>query len=137
MVIPAERCWLQVVDATLDAAFQSLGVKSQQRLGFAAREALINAMRVAEELDGEGVAEIEIQLTTGGGWTELRVIDPGQGLPEGWQQKLEAQEVKDSVVSLSGRGLMFIKEFVDELSSVRDAEGRHILIMRKREGDGK
>jgi len=132
-VIPAERCWLQVADAALDAAFQALGAQSPQRLAFAAREAFINALQVIEEQGGD--SEIEIQLSSDDGWIEIRVTDPGPGLPEGWRLKLDDPPPEDSLTSLSGRGLMFIRRFVDELSSERDTDGRHILIMRKRRGE--
>ena len=137
LVIPAERCWLQVADATLDSAFQSLGIQAGRRLGFAAREALINALRIEEESGRTAESEIEVQVSAEDGWIELRVIDNGPGLPEGWQQTLSGRVAEDSVTSVSGRGLVFIQQFVDEIRSERDADGRHVLIMRKKEGERK
>ena len=137
LVIPAQRCWLQVVDATLDAAFQSLGIQSGQHLAFAAREALINALRVIEEQCAGRDSEIEIRLHADDDWLVLQVIDPGPGLPAGWQLTLSREVDEAAVIRPSGRGLMYIKRFVDELSSERDPEGRHVLTMKKRRSESK
>ena len=137
LVIPAQRPWLQVVDATLDAAFLSLGIQSGQRLAFAAREALINALRVSEEQCAGQDSEIEIRLNADDAWLELQVIDPGPGLPPGWQLALSRETDEAAPTRPSGRGLMYIRRFVDEMSSDRDPEGRHVLTMKKRRSECK
>ena len=131
-MVPAERCWLNVMDVALEAALETLEIQDRQRLAFAAREALINAVKVMEEQAVGDNLEMEITVSADEDWIAVQVVDTGPGLPQDWQHNLTGRRSDESVVQQSGRGLMFIRRFVDELQSEMDDKGRHILTMRKR-----
>ena len=132
LVIPAEKNWLQVVDATQEAVFTALKIQSWKKLSFAVREAMINAMQVCEQMDSPLEKEIEMCISSDDEWIEIRVIDTGPGLPTDWRTRLSNALSDEAVNCFSGRGLMFIEKLVDTLDSQRDSQGRHVLIMGKR-----
>ncbi len=132
LVIPAEKNWLQVVDATQEAVFMAMKLPSWNKLSFAVREAMINAMQVMEQLETPSEKEIELCISSDEEWIEICVIDAGPGLPADWRIKLSHALSDEAVNCFSGRGLMFIEKFVDTLDSQMNAQGRHVLVMRKR-----
>jgi len=134
IVIPSERKWLEFIDISVEAALKIVGVDMPERLSFAVREAFINAMCVAESLNEEKMSSIETQLTVSDECLEIRVLDEGGGLPDNWQEKISNITCEEFIMGVSGRGLIFIKEYMDEMCSEFADDGRHVLIMRKKLG---
>ncbi len=134
IVIPAERKWLEFVDISVEGALKIIGVDTPEQVSFAVREALINAMRVSEGLNKEKMSSIEIQLIASDECLEIKVLDEGRGLPDDWQEKVNNKTCEEFVMGVSGRGLLFIQEYMDEIHSEFAADKRHVFIMRKNLG---
>ncbi len=134
IVIPSERKWLEFMDISVEAALKIIEVDTPQQVSFAVREAFINAMRVSEDLNKEKITSIEIQLIVSDECLEIRVFDEGRGLPDGWQEKVNNKTCEEVIMAVSGRGLFFIKEYMDEMHSEFADDGRHVFIMRKKLG---
>jgi len=134
IVIPSERKWMELMDVSVDAALKIVGVEMPEQLSFAVREAFINAMRVSETLNKGTIASIETQLIVSDEYLEIRVLDEGTGLPDGWQEKIDHKTGEEFILSGSGRGLIYIREYMDEMCSEFAEDGRHVFIMRKKLG---
>jgi serine/threonine-protein kinase RsbW len=94
-------------------------------------EGFTNAIRHAHHgLPKTTPIELELQLFTQ--YLEMRIWDRGQ--PFDWQAKLDALYHEDinPLEKVGGRGLMFIKQLMDEVSYVRLSDERNCLLMRKR-----
>lgn len=100
---------------------------------FAVREALLNAL----EANGMNQADdqmLEVTVSRTGNWLGAEVPDYGPGLPEGWKEKRLSCDMADLLESDRGRGLLFMSELCDHIDSGRDAQGRHIMILKVRTG---
>lgn len=131
IIIPSERRWLEFMDTSIDSILRTIGFENLAELNFAIREALINAMRVSESLNKDNVVSIEIQVTVSEGCLEIQIFDEGKGLPSGWQERINTKTCEEFVRGTSGRGLFFIKAYMDEMHSKIASDGRHVFIMRK------
>ena len=134
ITVPAERRWLEYVDVCVEKALITLETGDTDRLGFAVRELMINAMTASENLSTDEPAVIEVELAGTDEWIEIRVTDQGPGLTEGWETRISAPSSPVFFTAASGRGLYLVREMVDEMSSGRTPDGRHVFCIRKRKG---
>jgi anti-sigma regulatory factor (Ser/Thr protein kinase) len=101
---------------------------------FAVREALLNAL----EANGMNQADdqlLEVTITSNGAWLGAEVPDYGPGLPVDWKDKRLCFDMADLLESDRGRGLLFMSELCDHIDSGRDAQGRHVMILKVRTGN--
>lgn len=102
---------LQHVDAPADAI---------DDLTLALTEACANAVQHAGTGDGY---EVQVQLL--GRTCRVSVLDHGPGLDP------DAVPTPPASLLLGGRGLLLIRDRVDEVRSLRDPDGRHWLLLEK------
>lgn len=99
---------------------------SSHWIGMAVREAVANAIKHGNQLDltKRVFAEFSIEA----GKLEIRISDQGAGF--------NPSEVKDplnpeNLMKTSGRGIFYMKTFMDEVEYSFESEGGTTLVMRK------
>lgn len=95
-------------------------------IDMAVREAVANAVKHGNKLDES--KEVEIALADRGEGLEITIRDFGEGF--------EVEEVPDptnpeNLLKASGRGILFMHNFVDQVEWKRHAEGGMIVKMTK------
>ncbi|WP_346354420.1 ATP-binding protein [Azotosporobacter soli] len=125
--VPAE---LARVDAFAEDLFQRLCPEEGERLSFVLREAVLNALEAMAESEGKERIEIEVSVDWQG--IVICIIDQGFGFQPEWQEKLAEASMEDCLLDERGRGLLFIRQMVDEIWSFYQPERGHVFGMRKR-----
>lgn len=105
---------------------RGLDEDSSHWIGMAVREAVANAIKHGNQLDltKRVFAEFSIEA----GRLEIRISDQGAGF--------NPSEVKDplnpeNLMKTSGRGIFYMKTFMDEVEYSFESEGGTTLVMRK------
>jgi serine/threonine-protein kinase RsbW len=91
-------------------------------IGVAVRESVINAIKHGNREDYQKVVHVEFVFTPRKSPTELviRVVDEGEGFEPGEVANPLAPE---NLLKSSGRGIFFMRSFMDDLSLRRRPEG--------------
>jgi serine/threonine-protein kinase RsbW len=104
-------------------------------VGVAVRESVINAIKHGNREDPEKLVTIEFEFTPLAAPTELvvRVSDQGEGF--------EPEEVADplapeNILKSSGRGIFFMRSFMDDVQLTRSPGGGMEVRMMKKLGAG-
>lgn len=120
---------IELVQAVVDDALKERGVPDDTRhwVGLALREAVANAIKHGNRQDPE--KQVEIEATLGPERIELRILDEGAGFDPG--------EVADPLAPenrfrASGRGIFYMKRFMDEVEYGSAPGGGTALTLRKR-----
>ena len=106
-------------------ALEHLGASAEvvDDLALALTEACANVVQHA------GVGEdYEVQVELHGAVCRISVLDRGPGLDP------DAQPTPPGSLLLGGRGLLLMRDRVDQLRSVRDPDGRHRVVLEKHLG---
>jgi serine/threonine-protein kinase RsbW len=114
---------IDLVQAVCDQLARLLGLDedSQHWVGVAVRESVINAIKHGNRHDPSKVVEVAFTMTPGSAPTELivSVRDHGPGFePEALPDPLAPENLLKS----SGRGIFFMRSFMDDVQ-IRRAEG--------------
>lgn len=115
-----------VQKATAFASNAGFGDDALFGIDMAVREALANAVKHGNKLDE--TKQVEVTLVSLDGRMEIIIRDFGKGF--------EVQEVPDptnpeNLLKASGRGILFMHNFVDKVEWQRHAEGGMIVKMIK------
>ncbi|MBW3670226.1 MAG: ATP-binding protein [Acidobacteria bacterium] len=99
---------------------------SSHWIGMAVREAVANAIKHGNQLDLTKRVFAEFSIEAGN--LEIRISDQGAGF--------NPSEVKDplnpeNLMKTSGRGIFYMKTFMDEVEYSFESEGGTTLVMRK------
>ncbi|PID78766.1 hypothetical protein CSA17_02880 [bacterium DOLJORAL78_65_58] len=123
--LPSQMRYLGVPDAVLMEIGSDLECRQQslEELGTSVIEACTNAMEHGNQLDEATpievifeVAELTITIT---------VLDSGPGFDfEHWEPSAELMRER-------GRGIQIMREFCDEVSFARHADGRFMIVLKK------
>ncbi len=95
-------------------------------IGYAVREAVVNAVVHGNLYSANKRVRLRMERT--GPWLQVAVEDEGQGFEEASQADPLAAE---NLLSQSGRGILIIRAFMDEVSIGRTDQGGTRLVMRK------
>ena len=98
-------------------------------LAFVLREAVLNAVEANEEAADN---KLKISVASEQEGLVILVLDPGKGFVAGWHDKLEKASMEENLFEERGRGLLFIKDMVDEIWSEWEPENGHVFGMRKK-----
>lgn len=104
-------------------------------IGVAVRESVINAIKHGNREDYGKLVTVEFTFTPAAHPRELivRVLDEGEGFdPEGVADPLAPENILKS----SGRGIFFMRNFMDDLTLRRGAEGGMEVRMVKKLASG-
>jgi serine/threonine-protein kinase RsbW len=127
--------WLSSKFENIELALTALGNVCRERqipedaehwIGMAVREAVANAIKHGNRQDPK--KRVYVSLDEDGDWLTIVVGDEGEGFePEAIADPLSPE----NTLKTSGRGIFYIRSFMDELSFARGENGGTILTMRK------
>jgi serine/threonine-protein kinase RsbW len=114
---------IDLVEAVVDQLGRILGLDedSQQWVGVAVRESVINAIKHGNHFDASKFVEVDFTMVPPVAPTELlvRIRDHGEGFdPEGLPDPL----APENLLKASGRGIFFMRSFMDDVQ-IRRAQG--------------
>lgn len=112
LVIPSRVRLVDLVHSAAEKIAEMAGFSDEEMLniGLAVREAVINAIKHGNAEDAS--KEVEILLEVTGRGVRVRIRDGGTGFnPEGTADPT----VADNLMKTSGRGLLLIRAFVDDV----------------------
>jgi serine/threonine-protein kinase RsbW len=95
-------------------------------IGYAVREAVVNAVVHGNLYSANKRVHLMMERT--GQWLQVAVEDEGQGFEEAGQADPLAEE---NLLSQSGRGILIIRAFMDEVAIGRASGGGTRIVMRK------
>jgi len=107
----------------LEAGFSE---EETYRLGYAVREALVNAVVHGNRYSSNKAVHFKVTRVPRG--IEVSIEDQGSGFSAEMQGDALAQE---NLMNQSGRGLALIRAFTDELQVERTTQGGTRVILRK------
>jgi serine/threonine-protein kinase RsbW len=120
---------IELVQAAIDEAVAGRGVDEDVRhwIGLAVREAVANAIKHGNRLDPGKRVDVAVEVSEG--TVEIRVSDEGEGF--------EPEEVRDplapeNLMRTNGRGIFYMRRFMDEVSYDFGPAGGTIVTLRKR-----
>ncbi len=124
---------IDLVQALTDQLSRMLGLDedAQHWVGVAVRESVINAIKHGNRFDVSKLVEVDFSMTPSAAPTELliRVRDYGDGFdPEALPDPL----APENLLKASGRGIFFMRNFMDDIKFRRAPEGGMEVRMVKR-----
>lgn len=129
LVIPSEIKLVDLVHAASEKMAELAGFDSDESLnvGLAVREAVINAIVHGNRENPD--LEVDLTLTAGSRGLTARILDHGNGFdPDATPSPTDG----DNLLRTSGRGLLLIKAFVDEVDFRRsDSGGMEITLIKR------
>lgn len=122
---------LASVDASEEIAkslASQLGYDEEEtyHVGYAVREAVVNAVVHGNLYSAD--KRVRLLIERASPWLQVTVEDEGQGFEESRQADPLADE---NLLSQSGRGILIIRAFMDEVAIGRSASGGTRIVMRK------
>ena len=129
LVIPSELKLVDLVHAASERMAELAGFDAEEalNLGLAVREAVINAMLHGNKQDLN--LDVSVTLTSGAGGLEAVVKDQGNGFDP---SQTPDPRVGANLLRTTGRGLLLIQAFVDELEIKKNKGGGAVVTMTKR-----
>ena len=119
---------LELVDQLVETLLRYLGLEEDEtaNTALAVREAAANALQHGNKLDSETPADLRISLNSG--WLTVEVSDEGPGFdPDSLPDPL----APENLLKPSGRGILLMRNFMDEVSFSFPETGT-VVCMRKR-----
>ena len=119
---------LESLEQACENALLSWGVVNPAFL-FAIHEALVNAFE-ANCRCGRLDALLSVILRLDAMWLTAEIPDWGPGLPQNWRTLCQNRTMQDLLWEERGRGILFMQNFCQEIDSIVDETGRHIMILK-------
>lgn len=120
---------VELVQIAVKASLQQLhlDVETSQSIGTAVREAVANAIQHGNSMDPEKFVRVECCLD--GDEVVIQVRDQGNGFdPKQVPDPLDP----DNLMRPNGRGIFFMKKFMDDIEYSFESDGGTVVTMRKR-----
>jgi serine/threonine-protein kinase RsbW len=134
LVIPSQVRLVDLVHCAAEKMADIAGFAAEQGLdiGLAVREAAINAIRHGNREDSALQVRILLEVLSDGIRVEIR--DQGEGFdPDAAPDPTD----EDNLLRTSGRGLLLIRAFVDDVRiEFEKGRGTTVTLVKKRQGDG-
>lgn len=120
---------IELVQVVLRDALEQLGVDDDSRhwVDLAVREALANAIKHGNVQDPE--KQVHIDLFLDGGDLVVRVGDEGEGFDP---SSLHDPLAPENLLRPSGRGIFYMKSFMDQIDYGARPGGGTVVTLRKR-----
>jgi serine/threonine-protein kinase RsbW len=115
MVVQETLAWL---DLSTDATYE---------IGMAVREAVANAIQHGNQNQPE--KRVFIDLGFNQGEVVIRVADEGKGFD---LERVRNPLADENLLRPNGRGILFMREFVDEIDYTFNRDGGTVVTLRKR-----
>ncbi|HVT60457.1 MAG TPA: ATP-binding protein [Thermoanaerobaculia bacterium] len=125
---------IELVQIVLKDALERLGMEDDARhwVDVAVREAVANAIKHGNALDP--AKQVKIDLTLDGETLTIRVEDEGPGFDP---SHLEDPLAPENLLKPNGRGIFYMKSFMDTIEYGPRPGGGTVVTMRKRVAHGK
>ena len=131
--IPSLFELIDLVQVLVDHLGGMLGLDedSQHWVGVAVRESVINAIKHGNRFDASKLVEVDFTMTPSAAPTELlvRVRDHGEGFDPG---DLPDPLAPENLLKANGRGIFFMRKFMDDVQIQRAPGGGIEVRMLKR-----
>jgi len=129
LVLPSQLSYVDLAHTAAEKLAEAAGFDGDEALnvGLAVRETVINAMKHGN--GGDPALKVEINLVHGAKGLEISVRDEGPGF--------DPHETPDPVsdtnlLNTSGRGLLLVRAFVDDVRFNRTQRGMEITLQKHR-----
>lgn len=119
---------IDLVDLVMEATLGHLNFDKEnvERMGLAIREAVANGVRHGNQLDPDKYVEVEFDLKQDE--MILRITDQGEGFD---LTAVPDPLAPDNLFNPSGRGILLMRSFMDEVSFDSASQGGTVVTMRK------
>lgn len=120
---------IDLIQVVVDDALGRLGLDDDSRhwVGIAVREAVANAIKHGNRQDPD--KEVDVELAIEGDEAIIRVEDHGQGfVPDQVENPLDPK----NLLKPNGRGIFYMKSFMDDIQYTFLPEGGTRVTLRKR-----
>lgn len=120
---------IELVQIVMEEALRKLDLDEDtaHSIGIAVREAVANAIKHGNEEDPSKRVEVDCGVEEG--VVVIRVRDQGKGFdPERVDDPLE----RANLMKPNGRGIFFMKNYMDEIDYTFEADGGTVVTLRKR-----
>jgi serine/threonine-protein kinase RsbW len=120
---------VELVQAAIDEAIAARGADDDARhwVGLAVREAVANAIKHGNQQDPEKRVDVAVRI--GDEEVEIAVADEGAGFDPSTVRDPLAPE---NLFRTNGRGIFYMRRFMDEVSYGSTASGGTLVRLRKR-----
>lgn len=120
---------IELAQYVLDETLAEAGLEEESRhwMGLVLREAMANAIKHGNRLDPDKCVDVTIELREG--TLELAVEDRGAGFDPGGVPDPLAPENR---LRTDGRGIFYMRRFMDEVEYARSELGGTRVLLRKR-----
>ncbi len=120
---------IDLIALVVDDALTRLGLDEDARhwVGIALREAVANAIKHGNQQDPE--KKVEVELAVDADQAVIRVCDHGEGFD---LETVEDPLAPENLLKPSGRGIFYMKSFMDAIEYTPRPEGGTIVTLRKR-----
>ncbi len=127
---------IELVQSVLEESLESLDFDDDSRywIGIAVREAVANAIKHGNLEDPRVAVAVEVRIADGafgGRALEIRVRDHGTGFDPG---KVGDPRDPANLLKPAGRGIFYMKRFMDDIEYNFGPEGGTVVTLRKRLG---
>lgn len=119
---------IDLIALVVDDALARLGLDEDARhwVGIALREAVANAIKHGNQQDPE--KKVEVELAVHGGQAVIRVLDHGDGFDP---DLVENPLAPENLLKPNGRGIFYMKSFMDAIEYSPRPEGGTVVTLRK------
>ncbi len=120
---------IDLIQSVVDDALARLGLEDDSRhwVGIAVREAVANAIKHGNQQDPS--KDVVVELAIDGEQAVIRVQDAGDGFdPQGVRDPL----APENLLQPNGRGIFYMKSFMDEITYANAPGGGTVVTMRKK-----
>ncbi|MEM1203606.1 MAG: ATP-binding protein [Acidobacteriota bacterium] len=120
---------IDLIQVVVDDALARLGLAEDARhwVGIAIREAVANAIKHGNRQDPS--KNVEVELSVSGDEAVIRVHDHGEGFDP---TRVADPLAPENLLKPNGRGIFYMKNFMDEIDYSLRPDGGTVVTMRKK-----
>lgn len=104
-----------IIDGILEKYIELYNLSHMREIAFVVHELVVNAVEAMEEAQKQDKEKIQLNFSHKDEEIKITVTDSAGGIPEEYWDDIIYGEIEETTYSERGRGLFFIKHFVDQL----------------------
>ncbi|MEM7353281.1 MAG: ATP-binding protein [Acidobacteriota bacterium] len=119
---------IDLIQVVFDDALERFGLDDDARhwVGIAIREAVANAIKHGNRQDPE--KQVQVELAIADNEAIIRVLDEGEGFDV---QTVDDPLAPENLLKPNGRGIFYMKSFMDEIEYSSRPDGGTVVTLRK------
>lgn len=120
---------IDLIQVVVDDALARLGLDDDPRywVGIAVREAVANAIKHGNRQNPDKPVEVELAIESE--HAVIRVLDHGEGFDPA---AVDDPLAPENLLKTNGRGIFYMRNFMDEIAYGSNPDGGTVVTMRKR-----